>query len=56
MTASAIKVGSRKKEKANWPSELEEILLGCYIKLGPGTQESCVYLEIEQLRRGKPMN
>ena len=34
MTASAIKVGSRKKEKANWPSELEEILLGCYIKLG----------------------
>ena len=56
MTASAIKVGSRKKEKANWPSELEEILLGCYIKLGPGSQGSCVYLGIERLRRSKPMN
>ena len=56
MTASIVKVGSRKKEKANSPSELEEILLGCYIRLGPGSQESCVYLEIEQLRRGKPIN
>ena len=56
MTASAIKVGSRKEEKVKGPSELEEILLGCYIRLGPGSQESCVYLGIEQLRRGKPIN
>ena len=44
MTASAVKVGSRKKEKVNRPNESEEILLGCYIKLRPGSQESCVYL------------
>ena len=55
-TASAVKVGLRKKEKANRLSELEEILLGCYIKLGPESQESCVCLGIEQLQRGKPMN
>ena len=55
MTASAVKVGSR-KEKANRPSELEEILLGCYIKLRPGSQESCVYLRIERLQRGKQIN
>ena len=55
MTASTVEVGSR-KEKANRPSRLEKILLGCYIKLRPGSQESCVYLGIEQLRRGKPMD
>ena len=56
MMASAVKVSSRKNEKANRPSGLEEILFGCYIKLGPRSQESCIYLGIEQLRRGKPMN
>ena len=56
MTASAIEVSSRKKEKAKGPRESEKILLGYYIKLGPGSQESCVYLGIEQLRRGKPIN
>ena len=56
MTASAIEVGSRKEEKVKGPSELEEILLGCYIRLGPGSQESYVYLRIEQLWRGKPIN
>ena len=56
MMASAVKVGLRKKEKANRPSGLQKILLGCYIKLRPGSQESCVYLGIEQLRRGKPMD
>ena len=56
MTASTFKVGSRKKEKANRPSGLEKILLGCYIKLGLGSQESCIYHGIEQLRRGKRMN
>ena len=55
MTASTIKVGSR-KEKANRLSGLEKILLGCYIKLRPESQESCVYLGIEQLQHGKPMN
>ena len=56
MTTSTVKLGSRKKEKANRPSGLEKILLGCYIKLGLGSQESGVYLGIEQLRRGKPMD
>ena len=55
MAVSAIKVGSRKKEKVNRPSELEEILLRCYIKLRPESQESCVYLGIKQLWHGKPM-
>ena len=53
MMASAVKVGSRKKEKVNRLSGLEEILLVCYIKLGPGSQESCVYLGIGRLRHGK---
>ena len=43
MMASAVKVGLRKKEKANRPSRLQKILLGCYIKLGPESQESYVY-------------
>ena len=47
MMASTVKVGSRKKEKANRPSGLEKILLGCYIKLRLGSQESCVYPGIE---------
>ena len=56
MTASDVKICSRKKGKANKSSELEEILLGYYIKLGPKSQESCVYLGIEWLRRGKQIN
>ena len=56
MAVSAIKVGSRKKEKVNRPSELEEILLRCYIKLRPESQESCIYLRIKQLWSGKPIN
>ena len=47
MTVSAVKVGPRKKEKVNRPSELEQILLGCCIKLRPRSQESCVYLGIK---------
>ena len=56
MTALAVKVGLRKKEKANRPSRLQKILLGCYIKLRPESQELCVYPEIVQLWHGKPMN
>ena len=56
MTALDIKIFSRKRGKANRPSELEEVLLGYYIKLRPGSQESCVYLGIRQLRRGKRIN
>ena len=44
VTASAIEVGSGKKEKAKRPSELEEILLGYCIRLGLGIQELCVHL------------
>ena len=56
LTASAVKVGLRKKEKANRLSGLQKILLGCYIKLRPESQESCAYLGIVQLWHGKPMN
>ena len=51
--ALAVKICSRKKGKANRPSKLEKMLLGYYIKLGPGSQESHVYLRMEQLWRGK---
>ena len=53
MTASDIKICSRKRGKANRPSELEEVLLGYYIRLGPGSQESRVYLGTKQLWHGK---
>ena len=56
MTTSDIKICLRKKGKANRPSELEEVLLGNYIKLRPESQESCVYLGIERLRCGKRIN
>ena len=56
MTASAVEVGSRKKEKAKGPSKSEKIVVGCYIRLGLGSQELCVYLGIEQLRHGKPIS
>ena len=56
MAVSAVKICSRKKGKANGPSELEKILLGYYIKLRPGRQESCIYLRIERLWRGKHIN
>ena len=56
MAASAVKICSRKKGKANKPSELEMILLGYYIRLRPGSQESRVYLGTKRLRRGKQIN
>ena len=56
MTASAIGVGSRKEEKAKRRSASQEILLRCYMRLRPGSQELCVYLEIKRLRRGKPIS
>ena len=56
MMASDVEIGSSKKGKVNRPSELEEILLGYYIKLRPRSQELCVYPGIERLRRGKRIN
>ena len=56
MTTLNIKICLRKRGKANRPSELEEVLLGYYIKLRPGSQESCVYFGIERLRCGKRIN
>ena len=56
MAASTIKICSRKKWKANGPSELEKILLGYYIRLGPRNQGSHIYLGIKRLRRGKQVN
>ena len=55
-TTSDVKIGLREEGKTNRPSELEEILLEYYIKLRPGSQESCVYLGIERLRHGKRIN
>ena len=48
MTASAIGVGSRKEEKAKRPSASKGILLRCYMRLKPGSQELCVYLGIKR--------
>ena len=56
MMTSDIKICSRKKGKASRPSELEDVLLGYYIKLRPRSQESCVYLRIEQLWCGRRIN
>ena len=56
MTASAIGVGSRKEEKAKRPSALKGILLRCYMRLRLGSQDLCVFLGIERLRRGKPIS
>ena len=38
MVALVVKICSRKKGKANGPSELEKILLGYYIRLRPRSQ------------------
>ena len=56
MAASAVKICSRKKGKANGPNELEKILLEYYIRLGSRSQESRVYLRTKWLRRGKKIN
>ena len=56
MIVSDIKICSRKRGKANGPSELEEVLLGYYIKLRPRSQESCVYLGIEWMWCGEQIN
>ena len=56
MVTSAVKIYSRKKGKENWPSELEKILLGYYVRLVPESQESHVYLGTKRLRCGKQIN
>ena len=56
MTASAIGVISRKEEKAKRPSVSKGILLRCYMRLRPGSQELCIYLGIERLRRDKSIS
>ena len=43
MTTSAVEVGLKGREKANRPSKLQNILLGYYIELGLGSQESHIY-------------
>ena len=56
MAATAVKICRRRKGKANVLSKLERILLGYYIRLGPGSQESRVYLRTKWLQRGKQIN
>ena len=56
MTASAVKVGLRRKERANGPNESEKILLGHYVRFSPGSQDSRVYLRANRLRHGKRIN
>ena len=56
MAASAVEICSSKKGKANRPSESEKMLLGHYIRLGLGSQDSRVYLGAKRLRHGKHIN
>ena len=51
--ASAVKICLRRKGKSNRPSKLEKMLLGYYIRLGLGSQESHVYLRTKWLQRDK---
>ena len=53
---ASVEICSRKKGKANGPSKLEKILLGYYIRLGPGSQQSHIYLGIKWFQRGKQVN
>ena len=56
MAALVVEACSRKKGKANGPSELKMILLGYYIRLELRSQESCIYIGIKRLRHGKQIN
>ena len=56
MAASAVKIFSRRKGKANGLSKLEMVLLGYYIRLGPGSQQSRVYLRAKRLHHDKRIN
>ena len=56
MTVLAVGVGSRKEEKAKRPIASKGILLRCYMRLRPRSQELCVYLGIKRLRHGKPIS
>ena len=56
MAALVVKICLRKKGKTNEPSKLAKVLLGYYIRLGPGSQESRIYLGIKWLRRCKQIN
>ena len=47
VAALVIEACSKKKGKINWPSRLKVILLGCYIKFGPKSQESRVCFGID---------
>ena len=46
VAALVIEACSKKKGKVNRPSGLKVILLGCYIKFGPKSQESRVCFRI----------
>ena len=46
VVALVIEACSKKKGKVIWLSGLKVILLGCYIKFGPKSQESRVCFEI----------
>ena len=56
MVASVVEICSRKKGKANRPSESKKILLGHYVRFSPGSQDSRVYLGAKRLRHGKRIN
>ena len=56
MAALAVRICSRKKGKANGPSELEMILLGYYIKFGPGISRVTRISRNEWLRHGEQVN
>ena len=56
MMTSAVKVCSMKRKRGKRPSELEEVLLGHYIRLGPESHDSRAYLGAKRLWRGKRIN
>ena len=56
MTALAVKVCPRKRKRGKGLSELEEVLLGHYIRLGPESHDSRAYLGAKRLWRGKRIN
>ena len=53
VAALVVKARSKKKGKANWPSESEMILLGYYIEFGSEISGVTRIFQNKRLRHGK---
>ena len=51
-----LRFGRERRGKQTGRVSQKKILLGYYIRLRPGSQESRVYLKIKRLRHGKQIN